>query len=204
MEAFYKEQRDPLRSPRLSRKAVLYSFQGLMGMGAIAFWGVSYTSFADPTGWVDTATGEPMSATAGYVMASIFGAAGTLFAFVTALAPRLPISVNGAMPDEDRPTGLAWTMSAAGLNNPAWADAVIPWSAFDRAEEERDADGAACWTFYFTGKDAVARYLGTHDAKAWNAGVGYVLEIAQTTASMKKTRTALETLCARLVAERDT
>jgi hypothetical protein len=203
MEAFYKEQRDPLRHPRISRKAVQYAFQALMGMGAVAFWGVAYASFTDPTGWVDTATGEPMSVTAGYVMASIFGAVGVLFAFVTAIAPRLPISVNGDMPDEDRPTGLAWTMGAAGLTNPAWADGVIPWSAFDRAEEERDADGAACWTFYFTGKDAVARYVGAHDAKAWNAGVGYVLEIAQTTASMNRTRTALETLCSRLLTEPD-
>jgi hypothetical protein len=199
LKAYYKEQRGISLGAKINKKMVQYLFQGLMGIGAIMFFAVAYGAIVDPTSWTDTATGEHVSSTEGYFIGLAFAAGGLLFAGFTYIAPRMPITFNGTLPEDEKPTGLAWQMNATGLNNRSWAGAVIPWSAFDRAEKDVDPSGAACLTFYFTGKPAVEQYVGEQEANQWNEGVGYVLDIARTSASMPKTKAALMEFCPRLV-----
>jgi hypothetical protein len=198
LEAYYKEQRGTARGPKISKKLVQLLFQVGMGMGAIMFLGVAYSAFVDPTSWVDGETGQQVSAGEGYVMGIIFGAGGLVFAAFAYFGSWLPIEFNGVMPEEDQPTGLAWQMSAAGLNIPTWANTIIPWSAFDRVEKDFDPDKAPCLMFYFVNKAAADQYVKEKDAVDWNDGVGYVLDIARTSATMSKANSALTEFCPQL------
>jgi hypothetical protein len=199
LEAYYKEQRGTARSPKVSKKLVQFLFQASMGMGAIMLLGTAYGAFVDPTSWRDSVTGKQVSVGEGYVIGIIFIASGLMFAALAYAGSRLPIAFNGVMPEEDQPTGLAWQMSAAGLNIPTWAETIIPWSAFDRVVKDTDPDGAPCLMFYFINKAAVDQYVREKDAVGWNDGVGYTLDVARTSSTMAKANSALTEFCPQLV-----
>jgi hypothetical protein len=194
LEAYYKEERDLSVGPKIKQRHVRLIFQVMMGAGALAFWGVGISTMIDSSGWHDSFTGEAVSRTAGILLGLLFFGFGFVFGLFAWLGGRMPIMWNDRPMEEDLPTGLAWQLSAAGLANPAWTDETIPWSAFSRAEEDDDSSGRICVNLYFTDRAAVALHMGKHEAEDWNAGVGYTLPVALTTASIEQVRGALDEL----------
>lgn len=199
LEAYYKEERDLSMGPKIKQRHVRLFFQVMMGAGALAFWGTGISTLIDSSGWHDALTGEPTSRTEGIVIGLVFFGGGFLFAVAAWFGNRMPMMFNDQPMEEDLPTGLAWQLSSAGVANPAWSDETIPWSAFDRAVEGEDAGGRLCMNLYFGEKEAVAYYMGKREAKDWNVGVGYTLNVAPTTVSIKQVRSALNNLCPGLI-----
>jgi hypothetical protein len=199
LEAYYKEERDLSVGPKFKQRHVRLIFQVMMGAGALAFWGVGISTMIDSSGWHDKFTGEAVSRTAGILIGLLFFGFGFVFGLFAWLGGRMPIMWNDRPMEEDLPTGLAWQLSAAGVANPAWSDETIPWSAFDRAVEGEDAGGRLCMNLYFGEKEAVAYYMGEGEAKDWNVGVSYTLDVAPTTVSIKQVRRALNSLCPGLI-----
>jgi hypothetical protein len=202
LEAVYRERRNP--NAMLSPKAARLIFKMLFVLGGFAFFAVAYFAHYYPEAWTSGQTGQPLTANEGAWVGRGFGVGGLIFLLVAWASDRLPMFVNGKMIDDPSRKGTAWQISAAGLNNSAWGEKTVPWSALDYVQDDVDRFGEPCLIFYFTGKPAVAQYLSEKEAAEWTPGAGYGLEVATTNVSMTQTRAALERYCPRLFRHYDT
>jgi hypothetical protein len=203
LEAVYREQRNP-GAPVSARTARLIT-QVMFGLGALLGFAFAYSFYYYPSAWHDSTTGEAVSESEGVWSAVGCGLFGLVFLALIPACNYLPISFNGESVDNGGRTGTAWRISAAGLQNLTWGKkGLIAWSALDYVQDDVDGFGDPCFIVYFTGKPAVAQYLGNKDVADWNAGVSYVLEVANTNVSMAQTRSALKQYCPRLFRYYDT
>jgi hypothetical protein len=152
-------------------------FQLFLGVFSLGFFVVAYLSFVDPQGWIDSATGQPVSPLSGRLLGIPFAAGGLAFGVAIWWASGLKIDLNAGTKNVTEEEDQKWQINAEGLVSPGWHDNIIPWSVLERVEDNLDETGQRAICVYFVSKQAAAHYLGDEAAKEWTADLAYPLSI---------------------------